>query len=104
VDNTVINKAIAEQVFGYTVSPQFNDCIYVNKEWSVIPDYSTDIAAAFTVVKRMRDLGYESVYENRIGNDDHIWCFMTDPLGSHSRTISESVPLAICLAALAAVK
>jgi hypothetical protein len=74
----------------------------------IIPHYSTDIAAAWQVVERMRDQGWTSHYTD-LSLDSrepwHSWHFTgtTPPNGPTLSAQASTVPHAICLAALRAV-
>ena len=72
-------------------------------DWIVIPDYSVNIKSAFDVVAKMRDLGYVSrYYESEYGlyTHCHQWIF-TDPKRDWNVSFrADTVPLAICHAAL----
>lgn len=72
-----------------------------------VPPYSTDIAAAWQVVERFRRAGWRA--EVRTGPDGYHECSLeppdTDPMDHayHIGALGDSVPHAICLAALKAV-
>lgn len=64
-----------------------------------IPHYSTDIAAAWTVVERMRDDSKWNTFK-LVWNTDGVRVSFRD---DDNRVWGESAPRAICLAALKAV-
>lgn len=79
---------------------------YVSKEdenrWEFVPDYSTDIAASFEIVRKMLSLGFQAnvfCYEN--GCRAAFWKKDCDPFTAREE---KEVALAICLAALKAVQ
>lgn len=65
------------------------------------PPYSTDIAAAWHIVDRMRAVGWEVVVDSRRGD----WSveFVSRDGMQHSAASADRLPLAICRAALAAL-
>lgn len=75
---------------------------------SDIPHYSTDIAAAWQVVEKLRERSFYSSYTDLsldTGKGWYSWHFHDHrPLSAYSSDATAStVPLAICLAALKAV-
>lgn len=62
---------------------------------------STDISAAWLVVERMRELGWRFSYKH---TDNHFALFDMPDKGWEVGHFSNTAPLAICLAALEAVK
>ena len=70
-----------------------------------VPDYCNDIAAAWSVVDKMESLYYEcEVYQGSAFCERQVKFWKSDNQGdSLSYATSESLPRAICLAALKAV-
>lgn len=99
---------VAENVMGLNASSITNDgysvVVYNGK---LLPSYSTDIAAAWEVVEKMRS-DYLALRLNRdIGNqnqDDCEWCATFEGNGKETPvdSWSSTAPHAICLAALKA--
>lgn len=96
-----LDALIAEKVMGLKVDYEFDEVLeprvpfLVDKydEWGYLPNYSTDIAAAWQVVER-----FES--HCTMNNVHGIWeCYLPDFAIGKDKT----APLAICRAALLAV-
>jgi len=87
-----LNREIAEKVMGEA-------CLI--KGWPV-PEYSTDIKKAWSVVERMEELGFDyhlsTLYSGYLG---HVCHFIKENLDVDY--FAGTVPLAICNAALKAV-
>jgi hypothetical protein len=70
--------------------------------------YSTDIAAAWRVVQRMRVLGYRATVQTWVNSVDVIVLFYkpedTYKPERHIGVTDDTAPLAICRAALAALE
>lgn len=71
-----------------------------------LPAYESDIATAWEVVEKMRELGFRVKCKD-VGNGNHEWCF-EDFFKGHCRehrwATSEYDSYAICQAALSAVR
>lgn len=78
----------------------FRDC-KPDGGYEAVPAYSTDIAAAWTVVEKLIDEGH-GVAIMSAGSGSR--CAIDDPTGIVGHRAHESVELAICLAALAAME
>jgi len=81
---------------------------YIDKDGDIhlIPRYSTDIAAAWLVVEKMRETRWIEVHSTIDGE----WAAFYTPIGTtdmnqaiHEYAKASTAPLAICLAALKAV-
>lgn len=71
----------------------------------VVPAYSTDIAAAWLVVERMRALGWCVAINDRMDDPEPWWCeFATDGYERGAQAWANTMPLAVCRAALAATR
>lgn len=91
-------------MFGYKLDYEFKQlrgapCVPALRdqydEWGMLPHYSTDIAAAWEVAEKLRlHVGPSALHHN-------WWCATIDGLDHEHHA---SAPMAICLAALAAVK
>ena len=107
-----LDAEVAERVMGFqpcrcsfvhaVISPPPPRCASCGRPLS--PPYSSDISAAFQVVERMRELGWE--YCSQYGAwTDSKWrwyaAFKSD--GEERGAEDELLPLAICRAALQAV-
>lgn len=97
-----LREAVAREVMGYAVE-HFNKTLArvepINEiDWTV-PHYESSIEAAWSVVEKMRPWTCQIV----AGGDttDAYVCFDMDGLMSHDAQ-ADTVPLAICRAALAA--
>ena len=105
-----LDALVAEKVMGHTVTwlataispaqPHYVDraiaCGYLLVEY-----YSTDIGAAWQVVERMRELNYGIAI-----SDGPAWSFAVAPnddAGDVTCELADTLPLAICRAALRAV-
>ncbi len=109
-----LDALVAEKVMGIELTitsqghPYFRDGTLLRVP---IAHYSTDIAAAWQVVEKMRDLGYWCQMRNEFEAHDgpDCWAGFTphSTTGWNGRpdhwTQAETLPLAICLAALKAV-
>ena len=104
-----LNALVAERVMGLRVDPDdcgCTDCILGETLNSLtLPDYCNDIAAAWSVVDKMESLYYEcEVYQGSAFCERQAKFWKSDNQGdSLSYATSESLPRAICLAALKAV-
>jgi Phage ABA sandwich domain len=121
-----INALVAEHVFGYTIKRfdfEYDGMTKACEVWISDGGYrrnprpfASDISAAFQVIERMRESGFDIELTADIGNDDAWRCLLTghsvpNPLanggcgdaGEHYYAHTDrSLPRAICLAALAA--
>lgn len=71
---------------------------------AVVPEYSTDIVAAWLVVEKMRERGYEPCVEAQSNGQLPGWqCWFGHMLYDAGYAESDSVPLAICQSALSAL-
>ena len=98
-----IDALVAEHVMGYETD-SYKDNFKSNVGWFSIDDWcpSTDIAAAWEVVEKMGESGlFVSVGNTLSGLYVCITCKPNDRK-STIETVSESAPMAICLAALKA--
>ena len=70
-----LDHAIAEDVFGFPVFREQKDgklylgASRMHHEWRELPRYSTDIAAAWQVVERMRQLGLAHQFGETLERD-----------------------------------
>lgn len=67
-----------------------------------LPPYSTNIGAAWLVVEKMRERGFEMYLESDHGMPGRFYCSFHDSDGCKSG-MGDSAPEAICLAALSAL-
>jgi hypothetical protein len=112
--NEEINVQVAEKVFGWKHHPANeqqegdppfwkipegdpNYVICGTDDW--VPDFAGDIAQAWRVAEKMRELGF--LPEMICGEKN--WRFTFAKVGNWRPGYSPSAPLAICLAALAAI-
>ncbi|MHA2266004.1 MAG: BC1872 family protein [Candidatus Thorarchaeota archaeon] len=102
-----IKVAVAENVMGWVVNGDayVTEAITMTEAWLLIPNFPTDIAAAWLVVKKLVEMGY---YVD-IGVDKHGAQVQLDRLDNEweltvESTRARTLPLAICRAALAAVE
>ncbi len=109
-----LDALVAEKVMGWSDVGEITIgmTVYVaghrpEGEQTVVPSYSTDIAAAWTVVERMRELGWRMLLENWVSSDDAYAAFFHPQdryrYGNHIGVTDDTAPVAICRAALRAV-
>jgi hypothetical protein len=93
--------------FEATMYPPGTCWLQTNRSgWEPLRPYSTDIAAAWLVVERMRDAGWVGIVtrDNGVGHYAEFWRLLdTGIIDSHRSENESSCPLAICLAALDAI-
>lgn len=85
--------------------PDFWQLQEANRDQRHVPHYSSDIAAAFQVRQRMRELGF--TFRLSDADNGHSACsFFHDDVDRElaGAAVAETDALAICLAALEAVK
>jgi hypothetical protein len=108
LNGTELNRAVAERVMGWSSSLQVGIARYENRD---PPRYSSSIEAAMRVIDKLRQSGEWCCIE--IKSDYHYvwWVALTPAEGSgngpHKPTVArqdESLPVAICRAALAAIE
>ena len=100
-----IDRLIAERVMGWTnlyaqgarfgTSPK-------GKSHSIIPPYSTDMSAAWEVVEKLRQSGYQGKLDwatPELGYECYFWSSSLPP-NEMQCPRTQTAPLAICLAAL----
>lgn len=105
---------IAEQIFGFNIFREKTDNkLYVGHsrlrhEWQELPGYSTDIAAAWLVVEKLRQmqrtvtLGTLGVLPEPLSWGCNIFRGLRQ-LETVTQAVADTAPLAICRAALKAV-
>lgn len=112
-----LDAEVAERIFGYTLDWEFSDlmpdaapCVHELRdeydEWGVLPNYSTDIAAAWQVIDYLRERNiWLYSLEQRWSNLTRAIFEWQDPEhGSrHALALEDTPMLAICAAALKAV-
>lgn len=126
--NRELDAWIAEHVFGKTVRPcRSNETFppdgdsYENHGWTSsdlaivtgyqfdmpLPRYSTDIAAAWTVVEKMKEYGWAFALETTHNGDAcavfNVGTYIGDDLSGPRCVSADTAPMAICLAAKAAI-
>ena len=80
---------------------QIKECIHIDDTWIPIPDYAGDIVDALHIIKRMRDLGYRSRYqESPLDLDTYEWIFVDAQREWTCAFRANTIPMAICGAAL----
>lgn len=107
-----LDALIAEKVMGKTVrsknevtnnafKPEYDELVVDlgNERYEFIRHYSTDIADAWKVLKKLIQLGAEI----NVGFYKQWDCSIDYPIGCNWLVQAETAPLAICLAALEAV-
>ena len=101
-----LDALVAEKVMGVKNMEQW----LINHRMDETGQYSTDIAAAWEVVEKMRQRFRDSsktvlfgCHENLAGNWTAYWYQSTDTMPPQWEAISESLPEAISKAALLAV-
>lgn len=76
-----------------------------SRTWNLTPHYSTDIAAAWLVVEKMRALGYQLDLSHALGDAIErplLYAKFSLLRGYTNHANSDSAPLVICKAALLA--
>ena len=118
MENRELDALVAEKVMGFQLNNKVVDWLaYPIRngvvdyfEPTIVPHYSTDIAAAWLVVDHFADTGQEVSVSYIVRSDNHnnlvgSWVCDVGP-GNGLRFVltvaAESAPLAICLAALRA--
>lgn len=113
-----LDALVGEKVMGFTLDYEFEEITNApnvkelrskDDEWGILPNYSTDIAAAWQVVEMFRRgvAGHVAAYiEMHVsdavrGND--CSCSISAPDLAEVVAFANEMPLAICLAALKAV-
>lgn len=106
--NREIDALIAEHVMGWTdigfftggnepkgcPNDDYNEDYPNNKHWEWVLNYSTDIAAAWEVVKKL--VGEcDSIEMSKVCGSSHFHCYINNGEG-----VDKSAPMAICKAAL----
>ena len=117
--NREIDKLIAEKVMGWTYLEKAKLNGHSGTDWTgitptlsrqSIPTYTTDVAAAWTVIKKLKDrdghpnylwLSYQGDAVLTKHNSSHWLCAFASP--EQFRAEADTAPMAIALAALAAV-
>lgn len=95
--------------YDLVVPGSYNRVDYVGRDgaWSGMPAFSTEIAAAWTLVERLHALGWvvEVTMDNGTGRYCRAWYMGDDgrPVEHESRDAA-TIPLAICRAALVCVE
>jgi hypothetical protein len=105
----VIDRRVATEVMGWRVEKgtYWTQSAEGGNTWRVIPPFSTNIAAAWLVVERMRELGWAfALYDPAFDVDQAKELVRCDWKKGHESWMfmADSAPAAICAAALAAVK
>jgi hypothetical protein len=90
-----LDLLVAEKVMGDTIIRREQD----NEIISYCKPYSTDIAAAWEVVEKMKE---ENILEIHVLRQSGVEIFFYDLEGDRRRIIADTAPHAICLAALKA--
>ena len=100
-----LNAAVAQEVMGNGYAVRTGQAIKQTGPHSATPWFpTTDIAAAFEVVERMRELGWEQVNVN-VAEDDLAYCWMKRPGPTKVTNSQAPTPArAISEAALEAVR
>lgn len=109
--NDEINQAVATKVMGLSVDPERPNCLTTNHKFGaleglrireVVPEFCTDISKAFGVVEKLR----EKFEVEMRGEPNHEWDCLVYECGNGkpiAREAGDTLPKAICLAALKAV-
>lgn len=111
-----LDALIAEKVMGWKLDYEFADSIGAPTvpalrdqydEWGMLPEFSTDISAAWQVVKRLADSGFNVTISRVLDWRDKYECYLVKENWRDDERIckgADTAPLAICLAALKAVE
>jgi len=100
-----IDRLIAEQVMGWTnlsVAGTRFGTTPEGKSHSIVPQYSTDLSAAWEVVEKLRQVGYQGGINWSDSEPEYECAFGSSNVPPHERQScrAETASLAICLAAL----
>lgn len=114
-----LDRMIVEKIFGldpWTARRGLHPDGDIEYHWGyplghdVAPNYSTDIAAAWQVIEHLRSQGYQ-FHINSLAESNNISVLISNPdkhslgdMADFTVWEHESLPLAICLAALKAVE
>lgn len=119
MDNREIDTLIAEKVFnwelmtdtsmvkaGFLTYKRMSRALVMDWQETLIPEFSTDISAAWQVVEKLKELGYsfDAGSWEHVG-DGNDWCVEFEHQSEliEHRGLAPAFPMAICLAALKAV-
>lgn len=100
-----IDRLVAERVMGWTnlhvVGTRFGTTPE-GKSHRMVPQYSTDISAAWEVVEKLRQSGYQGRIDWARPELGYECAFWSSPILPNEMQFprAETAPLAICLAAL----
>ena len=108
MDNRELDALVAEKVMDYRKDRAGNllPPNFLGTPWQALvnsgaPPFSTDIAAAWQVIERWDEQGWD--WEITTGkNNIHVWVLTDNERVFAHRGIAPEAPLAICLAALKA--
>src|SRR5690554_5813458 len=110
MNNRELDKRIAIEVMGWkdtgkkclldiepfmAITTEYQN---TNGEYQLVPEYSTDISAAFEVVEKLSNYSWEIGREGDYVNQEGVWQVRCG--GMSELVKGESLPKAICLAAL----
>lgn len=100
-----IDRLVAEQVMGWTnlsVAGTRFGTTPEGKAHRIVPQYSTDLSAAWEVVEKLRQLGYQGAIDWSSSEPGYECAFGSSNVPSHERQScrAATASLAICLAAL----
>jgi len=100
-----IDRLIAERVMGWTNLSMIGNRFGTTPEGKthrIVPQYSTDVSAAWEVVEKLRQSGYQGGINWAISELGYECAFVEALHSPDERQTSraETAPLAICLAAL----
>lgn len=107
LDATVAEKVMGLQVMIHNPGSGEWRTLYAGGDTPLLPYYSSDPAAAWSVVERMRELGW---YWEIVGrsNEPYIGAWFyggpTNPSKGTHDGYADTMPLAVCRAALAALE
>lgn len=95
-----MDALVAEHVMGHTrgFEKQYGE-LFISFPEKVLPRYSTEIMAAWTVVERFEREGFFLSLDRVLGG----WSATFHRSAPESRRLGDTAPLAICRAALAEV-
>lgn len=100
-----VNATIAREMGWKKIGKMFP---YPHRAWEEpngeiflqLPDFQGNIADAFLVVDKMREMGFDVEFYGYMVSDGHGWEALFHGVGKFGSKIADELPEAICVAAL----
>ena len=99
-----LDAQVATEVMGWVVNGDayVTEAVTMTEAWQLIPEFSTDIAAAWLVVEKMVADGYE--VHIVVSSEENSVAMFPPGKAIGEYALEKTLPLAICRAALAAAE